>query len=390
MSWHRDEPIKATPEISALDARPFYFSNVPLLPMRLVDNPEVLHYTPKEWKLQCWNKMPPECAECGSMFQRPTQKVRFFCCRGCDDRWNNRFKTIVIPTKYRNEDWPGRKEGLPPEQIRWISDLWVDPYDDENKKNLTVMCEAMCFGYPTNEDPLLQDRRGKPCRLSAGFGTEHKGRGRCKYHGGNTPTHNKQASRNLAKEIKITNEMIFGSPVDEISPEEAILQELARTAGHVEWLYQKVQLVGSQSALEGEDENKALIQYTKLGITPSVWIQMYQDERKHLMAVAKTASSMGIAERQVQIAEQQGKMLAMVIRNFMDDPLMELTPTQRVNAPELIRKHLAAIPISATSTTKRPLSSDIIQENGLSVEANQFIADQEATLDFDEIDDEEG
>lgn len=367
----------------------FVFTNKPLLPTHPHLEANILHFTPQMWRAWCWRQSPPTCAECGISFVRPDKGTSYFCGHGCYQRWNDRLSNLWVPVKYRNVQWEGRKEGLLPEELRWIREIWNKDRDKNAKSRLANVCGAQCSGHPTNEFPLARDRRGEPCQMPAGWGTQHPGSGTCRFHGGLSPNSNKRAARLRAEEMKIVSQKIYGEPVADLTPEEAILQELQRTAGHVQWLFEKVQEVGAETDEDGnyKGENKALIQYTKLGITPSVWISMYQEERKHLMAVAKTASSMGIAERQVRLAEEQGRMLAAVIQAFMSDPDLGLTNAQKARAPELIRRHLAAIPLR---TPARP-GEAIVETNGMTAATNREIRElEEPDSHLDPIDLEEG
>ena len=73
----------------------------------------------------------------------------------------------------------------------------------------------------------LVDGSGRTCGQPAGWGTG-TGRGRCKKHGGNTPTHRAAAEREIAEEAVAT----YGLP-REIGPVDAVLENLHLTAGHV-------------------------------------------------------------------------------------------------------------------------------------------------------------
>jgi hypothetical protein len=128
---------------------------------------------------------------------------------------------------------------------------------------------------------------------------------------------------------------VYGDPID-IDPHTALMMEVQRTAGHVEWLRQLVNDIHEASADKKIDV--ALVQYTPLGIQPSVWIQMYNDERRHLIRVCEAAIKAGVAERTVQIAQDQAKMLALVLKSFLLDNRMDFTPAQRILAPTIIRE----------------------------------------------------
>src|SRR5216110_3198844 len=78
------------------------------------------------------------------------------------------------------------------------------------------------------------ERKGRAaCTQAAGWGTPHPGTGRCKNHGGCTPTHVAAGTKALAEQAVAT----YGLPLD-VSPTEALLDEVKWTAGHVAWLRQ--------------------------------------------------------------------------------------------------------------------------------------------------------
>ncbi len=181
-----------------------------------------------------------------------------------------------------------------------------------------------------------ETRGGTLCEKAAGWGTDHVGIGRCKLHGGNMPTHVKRAQLVQAVQAVET----YGLP-REVLPFDALLEELQRTAGHVAWLGAQVRgmegdhLVGpvGESGLDlktGTEHHP--------GYEPSVWLKLYQAERKHLTDVAATCIKCGIAERQVRIAEQQGQLLAEVIAAILKDLKV---PADK--ARPIVRKHLTAV-----------------------------------------------
>jgi hypothetical protein len=172
-----------------------------------------------------------------------------------------------------------------------------------------------------------------PCMHTAGWGTQHKGLGPCKLHGGNLPG----VTAHYISIQEKKNMALYGDPV-EIDPHAAVLNVLHRTAGHVQWLFNKIQ------ALEEQEGDMTLQQYTAMGIKASVWVEMYERERLLLMKAAKNAVDMGVSERQVQLAEEQGKMIAMILQQFIDSQIMSLTPEQRAQAPKVIRQLLSDMP----------------------------------------------
>lgn len=64
-------------------------------------------------------------------------------------------------------------------------------------------------------------------------------------------------------------------------------------------------------------------------------------ERDRVVRFAKVAHDMGIAEREVRLAEKQGELLASVIRNVLGD--LDLTPLQQERVPDVVGRHLRAV-----------------------------------------------
>lgn len=175
------------------------------------------------------------------------------------------------------------------------------------------------------------------CTRPAGWGTDHVGSGRCKLHGGSTPAGGKAAEREQA----IAAVAMYGLP-REIDPHAALLEELHRTAGHVAFLQQIIsagELIREKSAT-GKRRTVKLDQQTfAAGDQPSVWMALYAAERKHLADVAKTCIQVGIAERQVALAEQQGHLIAQVLRGVLKD----LGVADRPEVPDVVRRHLTLV-----------------------------------------------
>ena len=171
-------------------------------------------------------------------------------------------------------------------------------------------------------------RDGQPCGLNP---VEFLGV--CRVHGGNTQHAKKKRKELKQEEVAKRAVKTFGIP-KEIDPHEALLEEVHRTAGHVDWL---AQIIGDLPAdtEQTEEMNQSSIVW---GITqhvyrgseefpgtdvfreakPSVWIDLYQREREHLVKVCKAALDAGIDERRVQIAEQQGAIVARAMTGLLD------------------------------------------------------------------------
>jgi hypothetical protein len=153
------------------------------------------------------------------------------------------------------------------------------------------------------------------CLQPAGWGTDHPGRGRCRFHGGNAPTHIARAKREALAEAAATYLARRDLP-----PAEALAEVLGLTAGAVAWLAWRV----------AEDEKP-----------DADVVRLYGEERDRLARVSKAALDVGLDERRVALAEGQGRAVAMLLQQVLGD--LELTREQRALAPEVVRRRLAEL-----------------------------------------------
>jgi 2-hydroxychromene-2-carboxylate isomerase len=117
----------------------------------------------------------------------------------------------------------------------------------------------------------------------------------CSTHGGSAPQVQSAAERRLQERQAVLAVEAFGLP-REIDPHSALLEELHRTAGAVQWL---------GAVVAGLDQGV---------VTDSAYVGLWQDERDRLAKVAKICVDVGIEERRVRLAEQAGAQLAAVVR----------------------------------------------------------------------------
>lgn len=71
-------------------------------------------------------------------------------------------------------------------------------------------------------------------------------------------------------------------------------------------------------------------------------------ERDRVVRFAKVAHDMGIAEREVKLAESQGQLLASVVRNILGD--LTLTPEQLEQAPGVIQRRFREAAVGELET----------------------------------------
>lgn len=173
-----------------------------------------------------------------------------------------------------------------------------------------------------SERPLCgaTKKNGEKCRAFAGQDTDHLGIGRCKYHGGRTPAHNKHAAKVEAERKMVT----MGAPVN-VSPAQALMGLLRATSGHVAWLATEV---ANLASLDGPDAANL----TKL----------YGEERDRLQRIASAALSAGIGKAEVEMAEAQTNALAKAINAAMAH-VGGLSNEQKRQFGKALRVELAAL-----------------------------------------------
>jgi hypothetical protein len=179
--------------------------------------------------------------------------------------------------------------------------------------------------------------RGKACRqIPVQGGTV------CRYHGGRAKQVRAMGQQKVAEQRARKLVASYGLPM-EVGPEDAILAEVHRTAGHVAWLAEQVQaletgeLVWGVTRIKegGEDRGR-----TEEAV-PNVWLKLYREERAHLVRVCAEAIKAGIEERRVRLAEQQGSLVADVIRAILGD--LNLTAEQQAKVSEIVPRRLRAV-----------------------------------------------
>ena len=193
--------------------------------------------------------------------------------------------------------------------------------------------KPLCFGH-TN---------GRACRRPHMLAMEV-----CGSHGGRAPR-SLQASHNRETERKARIVMqTYGKPI-ETTATEALLDEVKWSAGYVAWLRERVAELDEAELIWGKTkatEQDVVIPGVGLdqasGTTeeakPHIYRQMLLEERKHAVSVYKAAIDAGIEERKVRLAEQQGALVADVIRRILDD--LNLTPDQAELIGTVVPRHL--------------------------------------------------
>jgi hypothetical protein len=196
-------------------------------------------------------------------------------------------------------------------------------------------------------------RKGEPCTKS-----RRKGQEVCDSHGGRARQNVKAATRRQQEEAADNAVRTLGLPVD-VSPTDALLEEVRWTAGHVQWLRARVQELEDGMTVAGYGADNAATRHPLVwGTTkvtekqatdnpgtdtvessgPSIWYDLYAKERAHLVVVCREAIKAGVEERRVRLAEQQGELVAGAIRAILAD--LGLTPEQQDRVSDVVPRHL--------------------------------------------------
>lgn len=242
-------------------------------------------------------------------------------------------------------------EDQPPHSYREQRDMErrADQHRKKMLRNGVSKIPPIC-GY-TYKTRKVKQRPNEPtyiavCGRVAGVNTQHHGKGFCDYHDW-LAIHEAETkgSAQLNGALKVAKERasFWGTQVN-IDPHTALLDEIARTSSIVKWLNNLMMEFREKGMTDVDIMSQRTFQQ---GFRPSVWMELYQQERDHLVRTCVAAIKAGVAERKVQIAERQGQLIATMMFSFIHDLELGLTPDQIINAPKLIRKHLLSLPMQA-------------------------------------------
>jgi hypothetical protein len=239
------------------------------------------------------------------------------------------------------------------------------------------------------------------CKKRKGFKTDHLGYGNCAQHGGNTEAGIKSAMREMGRDLATrykASRRFGGDRTDpslaNLTPEQALLEEVRRTAAFVRFLEERIgswnltpvsnavveefasrgvqnrnsnpglstkieEVLEELDHLDPESPNylpPLTAVHPNTGITSFTdareWLYLYREERGHLARVSKMCIDAGVAQRLVSIAEDQGRILASAIRAVLK--ALNLTPEQAALVPQIVPPVLRAV---ATDTAIPDIST---------------------------------
>jgi len=173
-----------------------------------------------------------------------------------------------------------------------------------------------------------------PCTRPAGWGTGHVGVGRCKLHGGSTPTHEKHGQAVLVEQEA---RQAFGKLADHSTPVTDPLTALGELAGHAAaWM----------RFLAGriEDLNDLRFEDAKGAEQIRGEIQLWERALDRCNTVFGTAARLNIDERLVAITEQQHAMVLRAVEAALD--AAAVPPERRPAAKKAAAGHLRLVEAS--------------------------------------------
>lgn len=214
---------------------------------------------------------------------------------------------------------------------------------------------------PTDDYLTLNGHKVPRCAANNQRGTRCgkpalRGQKVCDYHGGNSPQAKAAAKRRIemaeAEKVAAKEVVRFGLKRD-VSPSQALLDELQWTAGNVEYFRLKAAEVGEERLVMGLSrvvDNPTHGQIKTLEAKPSVWYELWMREREHLVKVAAAAARAGVEQRRIELAESQGMLVADVVRRILDSLLgvllasgFDLREVWDQNVREIVPREFRAI-----------------------------------------------
>ncbi|WP_073927922.1 HGGxSTG domain-containing protein [Streptomyces sp. CB03911] len=182
-------------------------------------------------------------------------------------------------------------------------------------------------------------RDGQPCT-----NPPMRGADRCRMHGGAAPQVRAAAGRRIATAEWARS---FGEPAEDADPTATVLNEIRWCAGHVNWLRARVQDLEPEALVWGtvSEVDRRGGQYPGVDITSaakaSTWVALYGTERDRLVRMCEVAHRMGISERQIELAERLGQVVADLLRDILAE--LQLTDLQQQTAALAVPRHLRAL-----------------------------------------------
>lgn len=194
------------------------------------------------------------------------------------------------------------------------------------------MTQPVCKAHRSN---------GDPCRAYA-----MKGQRVCSAHGGRSPIGKAAAARRLEEEKARAVALKVTGPV-EVDPSQALIDLVHGAAGEAAYWRSEVErlqvehpermTMGLVRVEKGtRDRSDVDMRHLEAGVP--VAYRMWVEARERLARYATAAIKAGVQERQIKLAEQEGALVAEVIKAILDQ--LDLSPEQVARVPEVVPAQL--------------------------------------------------
>lgn len=166
--------------------------------------------------------------------------------------------------------------------------------------------------------PLTKRRDGSTCRRRPGWGTDHPGVGRCRYHLGNTPNHRRSAAKILARREAAAGARIGLLPDEALAladPAEQLLRALTMAAADMHYWARRV----AELEAEGAELTGETVHLTGTGTGEAkrhIYVQLYEDAQHRTATIAAMCLRAKVAEERTRIARELSSVLADCMHAF--------------------------------------------------------------------------
>lgn len=173
----------------------------------------------------------------------------------------------------------------------------------------------------------------------------------CRTHGGRAPQVLAKAKQRVTEAEARADVARFAARTD-IHPAEALLELVQYQAGVVAYWRARVEQVEDEGLEWGKTQKRkgvgpeGPVNVTTTEAKPHVAYTLLREAQRDLADYASAALKAGVEERKVRIAEQQGALVAEVIRRILGD--LGLTDAQAALVGEVVPRHLRALAGGAT------------------------------------------
>jgi hypothetical protein len=174
-------------------------------------------------------------------------------------------------------------------------------------------------------------------------------------HGGGASKVKAAAAERVRQGEIVEAARVYGVP-REVAAEVGIREEIWRTAGAIRWLSGIVAELDQQEIVFGatrlervtrrgtgpggaDTETSVAVREAKLNL----WVEQLFRERKHFADICAKAVSLGLAERELVLEEELGRLWSATMRAVLCDKALGLSPAQLEKAPEVVVSHLRMV-----------------------------------------------